>query len=537
MTAWPVLPSGWVWATPTQVVDESRYPLGIGPFGSNLKVSDYAPSGVPLVFVRNIRAEEFEAPDTKFVSEAHAAELMAHTVLPGDVLVTKMGDPPGDSALYPIHRPVGIITADCIKWRISPEVGSPKYFVYVIRAPSVQRQILDITRGVAQRKVSLARFKTVRVPLAPRPEQRRVVAALDSYFSRLDTAEAALKRVQANLNRYRASVLKAAVEGRLVPTEAELARQEGRDYEPASTLLQRILAERRRRWEEAELAKMQAKGKVPKDDRWKAKYKEPEPPAASDLPCIPDGWCWTTVDAIAQVAGGLAKGKKRRPGVQLRKVNYLRVANVQRGFLDLSHVKEILATDAEVESLALQPGDVLFNEGGDRDKLGRGWIWDGQIPDCIHQNHVFRARLFTRDLLPKFLSWYGNSAGQLYFFRQGRQTTNLASISLSRLRSLPVPIPPTCEQERMAQEIEWLFSLGDAVEHAVKVGLTRTDRLRQSILKWAFGGKLVDQDPEDEPAYVLLDRINSPRQASAGQSRRRRKRRPASEAQGELFSQ
>jgi type I restriction enzyme S subunit len=134
--------------------------------------------------------------------------------------------------------------------------------------------------------------------LPPLPEQHRIVEAIESYFTRLDDAVATLERVRRNLKRYRASVLKAAVEGRLVPTEAELARAEGRDYEPASVLLERILTERRRRWEEAELAKMKAKGKEPKDDKWKAKYVKPVAPDTSALPVLPEGWCWTTIDQL-----------------------------------------------------------------------------------------------------------------------------------------------------------------------------------------------------------------------------------------------
>ena len=122
---------------------------------------------------------------------------------------------------------------------------------------------------------------------------------------------ATLERVQRNLKRYRASVLKAAVEGRLVPTEAELARAEGRDYEPASVLLQRILAERRRRWEEAELAKLKARGKTPKDDKWKAKYKEPAPPDTAELPELPEGWCWITVGALTIMGRRMASMFRR----------------------------------------------------------------------------------------------------------------------------------------------------------------------------------------------------------------------------------
>src|SRR5262249_6128537 len=163
---------------------------------------------------------------------------------------------------------------------------------------------------------------------------RRVVAAIDSYFSRLDDATATLDRVLKNLARYRAAVLKAAVEGRLVPTESGLAREEGREFEPASVLLERILVERRRRWEDAELARLNAKGQAPTGDLWKEKYEDPVRPDADVLGALPNGWCWASLDQIAEIKGGLAKGKRRPGNETLSEVPYLRVANVQRGFLD-----------------------------------------------------------------------------------------------------------------------------------------------------------------------------------------------------------
>jgi type I restriction enzyme S subunit len=143
--------------------------------------------------------------------------------------------------------------------------------------------------------------RKITVPIAPFPEQHRIAAAIDSYFSRLDEAVMLLERVQRNLTRYRAAVLNAAVQGRLVPTEAELARQEGRNYEPASVLLERILAERRRQWEEAELARMKAAGKAPKDGRWKSNYKEPMLPDAGVPRELPKGWCWATLDQLSMM--------------------------------------------------------------------------------------------------------------------------------------------------------------------------------------------------------------------------------------------
>jgi type I restriction enzyme S subunit len=151
-------------------------------------------------------------------------------------------------------------------------------------------------------------------------------------------------------------------------------------------------------------------------------------------------------------------------------------------------VKEIEATEDEIQELALKPGDVLFNEGGDRDKLGRGWIWNGELPECIHQNHVFRARLFDPGLHPKFLSWYANTFGQKFFFEEGKHTTNLASIGMSKLKGLPVPIPPPAEQQRIVAEVERRLSMVEELEALVSASLQRAGRLRQAVLQRAFVG-------------------------------------------------
>ena len=165
---------------------------------------------------------------------------------------------------------------------------------------------------------------------------------------------------------------------------------------------------------------------------------------------------------------------------------------------------------------------MLLNEGGDRDKLGRGWIWEGQIPECIHQNHVFRVRLNSSLAIPKFVSHYANHFGQQYFFEEGNQTTNLASINMSKLRALPVPLPPVGEQEKLVAGLEDYLSLVDNCCESMRANLRRAARLRQAILKKAFEGKLVPQDPNDEPASALLQRIRSVR--AHAPTRRRRDR-------------
>ena len=151
-------------------------------------------------------------------------------------------------------------------------------------------------------------------------------------------------------------------------------------------------------------------------------------------------------------------------------------------------MKEIMATEEEIEELALRPRDILFNEGGDRAKLGRGWIWSGELPECIHQNHVFRARLYGTGISPRLVSWYANTFGQKFFFDEGKHTTNLASISMSKLRLLPLPVPPSEEQGRIVEEVERRLSGVEELEATVAANLQRAAGLRQAILRKAFAG-------------------------------------------------
>ena len=187
----PRLPDGWTWATPEQLSSGDANALAIGPFGSSLKVSDYTASGVPLVFVRNIRAASFEDGSSAFISTKKAEELRAHEVRGGDLLITKMGDPPGDACVYPPHRPPAVITADCIKLRPSPELEGG-YLLYAIKSDVVQRQILGITKGVAQLKISLGRFATICIPLPPLFEQGRIFTEIERRFSIAREIEAAI---------------------------------------------------------------------------------------------------------------------------------------------------------------------------------------------------------------------------------------------------------------------------------------------------------------------------------------------------------
>ncbi|MGH9131529.1 MAG: restriction endonuclease subunit S [Acidimicrobiales bacterium] len=236
----------------------------------------------------------------------------------------------------------------------------------------------------------------------------------------------------------------------------------------------------------------------------------------------PMGGRWTSLGEIAEIVGGVTKDSKRQSDPSLVEVPYLRVANVQRGYLDLSEITNIRVRPEKAKALRLEAGDILFNEGGDRDKLGRGWVWQGEVHDCIHQNHVFRARLLTDDFDPKYVSYHGNTFGQRWFEKMGKQTTNLASINLRVLKSFPVPDLPVGEQRQIVAEVEQNLTLLDSLMRAIDLALARSRQLRRSILGRAFTGRLVPQDPSDEPASALLARIAA-EPATATKPRRRQR--------------
>jgi len=189
---------------------------------------------------------------------------------------------------------------------------------------------------------------------------------------------------------------------------------------------------------------------------------------------------------VAVIASGVTKGRKVGD-VPTRAVPYLAVANVQDKALNLAGVKEIEATEAEIKRYRLQRNDLLLTEGGDPDKLGRGTLWNDELPECIHQNHIFRVRLTHPDVLPLFLNWLvGSSRGKAYFLRSAKQTTGIASINMTQLRDFPLLLPPLALQETFATRLQGIESM----KASYRTALAESDALFKSLQHLAFTGKL-----------------------------------------------
>ncbi|MFN7339271.1 MAG: restriction endonuclease subunit S, partial [bacterium] len=211
----------------------------------------------------------------------------------------------------------------------------------------------------------------------------------------------------------------------------------------------------------------------------------------SNLPSLPNGWMWVKLGNLCDIIGGVTKGRKLE-GKNTISLPYLRVANVQDGYLDLSVIKYIEVLPEDLEKYRLVSGDILYTEGGDRDKLGRGTIWRNEISDCIHQNHVFRARTFQQLIKSLYISYFSQTqTARNHFFKHGKQTVNLASINMTVLSNLPIVLCSTVEQKLILDEIESRLSVCDQLEATLTENLDKAEALRQSILKRAFEGKLV----------------------------------------------
>ena len=355
---------------------------------------------------------------------------------------------------------------------------SQKYLLHYFRY--IQPWLAEQGTGTTFSAIGGDFLRSLQVTIAPLAEQKRIADKLDALLARVDACRERLDRVPLILKRFRQAVLAAATSGRLTEDWREEQRSPQSSDETANKLASFDFA----------------------DANYFGGYR------------FPASWRVARLGDIANVAGGITKDTKKQNPVD-EELPYLRVANVQRGFLDLREIKTIRVPSQRVDELLLKPRDILFNEGGDLDKLGRGWVWSGEIERCTFQNHVFRVRLHDTHFEPKFFSWYGNSRGFEYFLYSGKQTTNLASINKALLSALPVVVPSPTEQCEIVRRVEALFAYADRLDARYRAARAQVERLTPSLLAKAFRGELVPQDPEDEPASVLLARIRAARASAA----------------------
>lgn len=417
------------------------------------------PPGVKILRISAVRGGRVDLDDAKYVVGLDGSQVSKFSLNSGDLLVTRYNGSRrlvGTSGIVPDHGQV-VIHPDKLIRVVLPAEQVDAWFLNYQMASHGTRQYLEprIRTTAGQSGVSGVDIRGIPIVLPELSEQRRIVDILEDHLSRLDAAHATLRANQQRLESLRSQLTATALLG-----TAAAGPRMAPGLEPVGT-------------------------------------------ADGVLAALPSGWSWHRLGELAEVVGGVTKDAKRQADPSFVEVPYLRVANVQRGRLDLAKVTTIRVPAAKAEALRLRRGDVLMNEGGDRDKLARGWVWEGQVEDCIHQNHVFRARVRDGVIDPYILAWAANTMGGQWAERNGKQSVNLASISLSKIRLMPVPVPPLGQQAAVRDELSLQLARCQLLEAELDRAATRSAALRRALLAAAFSGRLTGRSTDTEVVEEL----------------------------------
>ena len=452
-----------------------------GPFGSNLKVSDYVENGpVPVLTTKNLTGDY---SNVRYITQDKFEELKRSEVRPNDILMAKIGSC-GKTGIYPVNMPSAIIPANLMKITVHPEVEQ-KYVYYYFDSLQFQSHLRKITKATAQPAFGVTNFKKLPFPLAPPEQQKRIVAKIEELFSHIDAGIEALKKAKQLLKQYRQSVLKAAVTGELTKEWREANKDK---FEAASQLLERILKERRQKWEEQQLEQFKAKGKMPKDDKWEEKYKDGLEANSTDIEeiasyVIPEGWQLMTADQLTYF---LTDGEHATPPRTDEGIPLLSARNVQNGWLSFEKIDHVTEETHEklCERLKVEHGDVLLSCSG---TVGRSCV----APENSKFSLV-RSVAVLRPVLDNgaFMSLCFRSGMLQAQIERKKTQTAQANIFQGKIKTLIFPVPAIDEQEEIVRQVEEKLESINRLDSELDIQVIKAEKNKQSVLASAFCGKL-----------------------------------------------
>jgi type I restriction enzyme, S subunit len=394
---------------------------------------------------------------------------------------------------------------------------NPDFMLYWVCAS--ERKIQDLGSGTTVSGIRLETLHGLELNVPPASEQTRIVAKLEELLSELDAGVAKLKTAQKKLTQYRQSLLKAAVEGALT---AEW-RKSNPPTETGAQLLERILIERRARWEAKQLAKFKEQGKAPPKD-WKSKYPVPVKPDVTGLPELPEGWVWASLDECAFDSTAITDGPF---GSNLKTSHYtevgprvIRLQNIGDGeFVNVkAHVSK--SHFDTLQKHAIEENDLLIAMLGE--VLPRACITPSGVAPAIVKADCARVRLNTRLIQPALVVGQLNSKTIRTYVEKFVKGIGRPRVNLGHTRMIPIAICSFAEQSQLESVLSGCWGSIEGQHAAIQQGLARIDAQRKNILKSAFSGKLVPQDSNDEPASTLLAKISANRSESVANTPRRK---------------
>ncbi len=495
------LPEGWAGTTLSNVVA-----LKTGPFGSSLHQSDYVTNGVPLVNPMHIVSGRIKPTAYVTVTSETVERLKEFCLLEGDLVLARRGEM-GRCAVVQSNEAGWLCGTGSLIVRPEKRLLNAHFLQSYLSISTSVKYLQAASVGSTMANLNQQHLLSMNLLLPPLSEQTRIVAKLDELFSDLDAGVVELKAAQKKLGQYRQSLLKAAVSGDLT---AEW-RQRNRPAETGAQLLERILAERRARWEARQLAKFEAQGKAPPKD-WRKKYPEPARPDTAELPELPEGWVWASVEQLASIGTGVTPLRSKAiffeggevPWVTSGALNQ-EMVSVASDFVTPTAVKEC--------RLDLYPAGTLlvamYGEGKTRGKCSELAIpatINQAIAAIVLEGYALECKAHLKSFLLK-------SYEDMRKHASGGVQPNL---NLQIIKTVAVPLPPVKEQQSIQSLLSVHLEAAREQLAATETALHQSSAQRQNILRAAFAGQLVPQDPNDEPASMLLERIRDQRGAQAG---------------------
>ena len=387
------------------------------------------------------------------------------------------------------------------------------WVLQLLRSKQGRSQIEALASGNqdSMRNIGQERIGQIEVPMPPAAEQTRIVAKLEELLSDLDAGVAELKAAQKKLAQYRQSLLKAAVEGALTADW----RAQHTPTETGAQLLERILTERRARWEARQLAKFKEQGKARLKD-WQKKYSDPVRPDTTDLPRLPEGWVWSSLGQCFHIAVGATPSRKE-PSYWGGSVPWVSSGEVR--FSRITTTKETITQNGlNNSSTQINPvGSVLLGMIGEGKTRGQVAILDVEAANNQNCAAIWASEAGVPPEYVYFWLW-----SQYEATRRGSSGNNQPALNKSIVERILFPLPPPEEGDEIVRLLSRAFDLISEQEMAVEVSLKQATAQRQNILRAAFAGQLVPQDPNDEPASVLLSRIRAERAAQGAKIRKPR---------------
>jgi len=504
------LPEGWEWTTLEDVI--IRISNGITKRQNKEKL------GYPVTRIETISNEVINLSRVGYLEDLSPQLIEKYILNKGDILFSHINSDShlGKTAIFKSDSFVLLHGMNLLLIRANNGVIIPNYLNYMFNYYRFSGLFYEIAQhAVNQSSINQAKLKKLVVPLPPLPEQRRIVARIEELFTQLDAGVSALEKSRAQLARYRQSVLKAAVEGRLT----EKWRATHPDVEPASALLERILTERRVKWEEEELAKLVAKGKRPKNDRWKQKYKEPLAPETEGLPELPEGWNWANLGQLKEFS--LYGPRFSSDDYSENGYLVLRTSDISdSGKVNINTAPKLSLSEDQFSKYKVELGDLLITRTG---SLGTLAVFNDTV-DAIPGAYLIQYRLIGIIKNSWYLFYFLKSPSGQNQLTGGGAGVGRPNLNAPTIEAIPITFPPLPEQHEIVSEIERLLTVADQTAATIAANLKRAAHLRQSILKKAFRGDLVSQDPNDEPASLLLERIMAERAKAPPKGRKARPR-------------